>query len=625
MKILTHLLWTFTLSICFVYTGCSPTIQQGPNPAFQAVRSVRVTINQDCEGLKSPILKKEDIDDWLKIVGLYSVPEGAQEYDGEMIIKVHGKALSSKYQPLLSGIGGLNYSGAQVKGSITFRSPRTSKQIKFSGIKQPPFSIPQRYARPQDAPFKDAFFEPSSFPKKMAQLMVLCYGADILSEAMRHQSWHVRRGAAEVLATTGDTSTTELLITALKDEDVGVREASVNALGKIRDERAVEPLIGALVDNSIDVRLAAIDALARIKDSRSIEPLIASLKPWDSPINKTIEDALRRITQKNLGQDPARWKAWWQEKQGLKAKEGHPDFKSTRKVKIAIDQQYEGQRRNILKEEQVADWFRLAGVEVVSDGVQSFDGEIAIEIKGSAMSERYSSIPALQGGGGTRHYSGAYVNGMIKFTCPSSRKYALFSGSESPPSFMQSKSYHTPQDAPFEEALIAPHSFPGQMALLISRCYGHDVLYNALKHESLEIRRGTAYALSEIGDADAILPLTAGLMDKDREVRRYSAIALGKIGDTRAVEMLIISLKDENPPVRAAVAKALGAIGDHRAVEPLIAALDEQKDSNTSIQRARSYEFWIALKNITGQDFGRDRDKLKAWWEQNKVKFQSDR
>ena len=63
--------------------------------------------------------------------------------------------------------------------------------------------------------------------------------------------------------------------------------------------------------------------------------------------------------------------------------------------------------------------------------------------------------------------------------------------------------------------------------------------------------------------------------------------------------------------VRGNAALALIPAGDERAVAPLIAALQDD-------QEFVKVTAGIALKRITGQDFGQDYEKWKAWYEQSK-------
>lgn len=88
--------------------------------------------------------------------------------------------------------------------------------------------------------------------------------------------------------------------------------------------------------------------------------------------------------------------------------------------------------------------------------------------------------------------------------------------------------------------------------------------------------------------------------------------------DPVAKEDLIAALDNENSYVRRDAAISLGVRKDLRAIEPLIHTL---KDEELYVQDCASE----SLTKITGQDFGKDYEKWKEWWEQNKGEFLKDR
>jgi HEAT repeat protein len=111
---------------------------------------------------------------------------------------------------------------------------------------------------------------------------------------------------------------------------------------------------------------------------------------------------------------------------------------------------------------------------------------------------------------------------------------------------------------------------------------------------------------------DELERLLKDLKDPSWQMRWYGASALGDMKETRAVEPLIATLKnDDNGYVRAMAAWALGQIKDRRAIEPLIDGITDE----SSDVRKRSPQ---ALKQITGQDFGKDQAKWREWWEKNR-------
>jgi HEAT repeat protein len=112
--------------------------------------------------------------------------------------------------------------------------------------------------------------------------------------------------------------------------------------------------------------------------------------------------------------------------------------------------------------------------------------------------------------------------------------------------------------------------------------------------------------------ADEVEQLIKQLSDDLWQTRWDAAAALGETKDPRAVDPLIVTLKDENSYVRMTAARSLGMIGDKRAINALIASLKE--DDSHGVQKNAV----LALKQLTGQDFGKDPDKWQKWWDQTK-------
>jgi hypothetical protein len=139
-----------------------------------------------------------------------------------------------------------------------------------------------------------------------------------------------------------------------------------------------------------------------------------------------------------------------------------------------------------------------------------------------------------------------------------------------------------------------------------------EILATALNDRDLHNRMLSVLILGVAKDKRSVTPLLVSLKDEQPIVRKAAAEALGGIKDSRAVMPLITTLKDKELNVRKATAWALGEIKDARAGEPLIGIL---KDEDWFVRR----EAAKALREITGQDFGEDHEKWRAWWEKEKI------
>jgi len=102
-----------------------------------------------------------------------------------------------------------------------------------------------------------------------------------------------------------------------------VRAAIVHALGKIRDARAIETLLLALKDQDEIVRANAAFALSSFYSVPIMDALIAQLSDEVPPVRAAAMEALSALTSLNFGQDPDKWRTWWeQERKAMHQKQG---------------------------------------------------------------------------------------------------------------------------------------------------------------------------------------------------------------------------------------------------------------------------------------------------------------
>jgi beta-lactamase regulating signal transducer with metallopeptidase domain len=136
---------------------------------------------------------------------------------------------------------------------------------------------------------------------------------------------------------------------------------------------------------------------------------------------------------------------------------------------------------------------------------------------------------------------------------------------------------------------------------------GIDALVGALKDTSWQVREQAAWGLGLIGDARAIEPLTIALRDESSEVREKAAWALALKGDKRSVEPLMAALKDTSASVRGMAAWALGLKGDPRAANALKDAL---KDADKGVRQRAAWALGMLLMQ-RGEAVGGDPDPQK--------------
>ncbi len=145
------------------------------------------------------------------------------------------------------------------------------------------------------------------------------------------------------------------------------------------------------------------------------------------------------------------------------------------------------------------------------------------------------------------------------------------------------------------EKLNLPESYPTVLA--------------ALGDETFYIRKEAAYTLGTLGNQAAIPHLLPRLKDTHYLVRGSAAESLGMLGDPSVIPEIAPLLAEESEAVQIMVSEALARLNDYRGMEKLISILD----SPHQLYRKEAYN---ALKRISNQDFGGDREAWSRWWSQ---------
>ena len=117
--------------------------------------------------------------------------------------------------------------------------------------------------------------------------------------------------------------------------------------------------------------------------------------------------------------------------------------------------------------------------------------------------------------------------------------------------------------------------------------------------------------IGQTSSSEEIDQFVKDLQNQSWQIRWDAAAALGEIKDPRAIDPLSKALQDENSYVRMTAARSLGMIEDPRVIAPLIQAL---KDDSHGVKKNAV----LSLKIRTGQDFEKDYEAWRRWWEQNK-------
>lgn len=106
-------------------------------------------------------------------------------------------------------------------------------------------------------------------------------------------------------------------------------------------------------------------------------------------------------------------------------------------------------------------------------------------------------------------------------------------------------------------------------------------MMDLLSHSDPTVRKGAAASLGKLRETNATDKLIALLKDTDTEVRREAIIALNHLKERKALEPIAATMSDDNADVRRVAAIALGNAQsrDKQVVMPLIAGLRDREAS----------------------------------------------
>jgi HEAT repeat protein len=380
-----------------------------------------------------------------------------------------------------------------------------------------------------------------------------------LIELLSNPNWRNRRIASEALGRIGHASAVSPLLERLRDEEISVRRAAGDALAAIGGE-AIDQMIELLTHRAEVFRIHSASALGKAKDRRAVQPLISVLQDddeysWD--VRSAVAIALGEIGDR-LAVDPLLAM--------LKLEDDSSNVIVSRAIVRALGQ---------LQDERA--------IDSLVDELRSIYPELAIAVLKALRAIGNSSVelPIL------RLVDAGVVPTEVR-----------------------------------RAAILALGELGGILSI--------PVMIEGTRSDDRIIRLASVQALGELGDSRALECLFEAFQDDERSVREAAVDSLGKIGDTKAVEQLLVHLDDERWWVRGNTAVAIGNLRHHcdRCWEKkelddirlltghdcsIPALMEALLDSNDEVVYASS----VALMKVTEEDFGRDYEQWKQWWQSN--------
>lgn len=431
--------------------------------------------------------------------------------------------------------------------------------------------------------------------RKTAADCIFAYGEEAipsLSAALNSYSEDIQHWALQVLTRLGKKGTPAIL-RALKSPNHDVRYFACMALGDIGEPLAVTPLIKALADERWNVRKAASDALVKYGDE--VIPII------DQVMNKTTDEDVRFWAIKTLGKLGAK-------AQKILLEALRTGNKQMRYV-IAAALGESGDRRVIkvlIDSLADPDWtIRKSAMQALSE-----IGENAIELLIEALRDPTEDVRdgALNS---LFRIGDSALRKLFEFieTIDDNMRYLIRKSMVKMGSrvvdpmvrlFMSGK----PEIMVFSAATLGEIGSPKAV----------NVLIEGLSHQSWNVRRSCAYALTEIGDK-GVDRIAEAMVSQSDDVRYWVTRILESIGEA-GMPFLVRALSDKNKNIRFFAAKALGGSMNPTVIRDLIKSLADEswsvrKAAAESISKLEGLSIDHLLRSMSN-----DNEDIRFWVEQ---------
>ena len=329
--------------------GAAQEPSEEQRQAFRAAKTGAVAVSQSYPGADGVSLPVEEVA--ARLLGHCGlVPAGpGTEADLVLSISLQGFAEGAEYNPGPVYL----YTGARVHGLVRVSAASVPGFGAIYDVKyEPEYLVEVRpgsprlaaLKKPSGAPFREALAAPESLFAVLMATLRQAFGPDVVANALDDKDADVRMVAALDLVSIRDARAAPVLIAFLRGNDLFRRQHAADALGELRDPVAVPPLIAALRGADWDLREPAAGALGAIGDARAVPPLIQALKSQDPSLRiraagalgeigdrsavpaliaalrhpdeytrESAAEALRTLTGQDFGEDPAQWRAWWEQ------------------------------------------------------------------------------------------------------------------------------------------------------------------------------------------------------------------------------------------------------------------------------------------------------------------------
>jgi HEAT repeat protein len=423
-----------------------------------------------------------------------------------------------------------------------------------------------------------------------------------LITALTNEDPEVRRSAAGGLVSIGEPIPSKHWLQALKDSDKYVKFMAAGQLGKAKDASATDALVALLKDDDMEVRIEAAKALGEIGDEKAVDPLVDVLS--EAPRNRYSPSyALAKIGRPAIKALIERFDTFGDAVKGPAAvaiqqcdalalkdlllpylENKHPEIREAALyalIRHKLPEAVPACLKLVGDKDRGARWTAARGLGELADK-ESADAARSVllkmarnDIEPGVRVEAMSSLARIPGKPPSDMWK--TVRDLMGHESPRVREAA---------------------------AAWAQTAWNSELA---------PDLMKLLKDPSPRVRAEAAVSLSVHRIPEALPGLIALLDDPDADCARDTAFSLTRYKTAEALNALIDKVKDTNAVTanRKAAVTALCYTKAPVIVEALIVALEDRIDASSS--RVQN-----TLKQLTGQGFGNDAAKWRAWYDGQK-------
>lgn len=351
----------------------------------------------------------------------------------------------------------------------------------------------------------------------------------------------VRVSMIRAAAFTEDPRTFDAILGQMEAPNPEVRRAAAHALARFTGEEQVQAVMQKADEADPERRRLLYEALGQGLALRAVPVLIEGLGAEQEEVRSAAVEALRRISDRDLGAEPQRWREWWKVNR----------YKS---------------RKDVLEEHLRGMSNRLEASRQELQSLKEQQDQLMRLISTPQEETPEKLIRALSSAHGAVRRYAAFRLASLPTDRPSGRR-------------IDEKTLYRALARALDDDSVEVRQNVLQFVLRVEGDYRDQLIEKALQDEEPDVLSLAVGAVSEQMGEEVVARLEELLRTSPHaEVREAAANMLGKIGSEESVPALTAALDDEAANVRWFAIEGLRKLGAVEAMPRISQMLDEDED-----------------------------------------------